>query len=86
MVSDKVYNLCRSPQSVSAELAKNPKEPPGEIVDRLFGSTQEHATTKSQDASAGGGEADLDRVFDCGNWGATKPSELFLKVCPSFPT
>lgn len=36
MVAQNVYDLCRSNVSVSAELAKNPTEPPGEVAKRLF--------------------------------------------------
>lgn len=81
MISDQVYDFCRSPTSVSSELAKNPAEAPGDIAKRLYGSIAKSAANGATSAANGHGEPDLERAFDCGKWGSTRPSDLFLKVC-----
>jgi hypothetical protein len=81
MISDKVYNLCRSAGSVSSELAKNPEEAPWKIAKHLYGSTGEDSTGKTLEIPAEYNPDDLERALECGNWGQTRPSSLFLKVC-----
>jgi hypothetical protein len=81
MIPDHVYNICQSKITVSSELAKNPTQPPGEILRRLFphstvsGRIDDHLKPKPVSASE-----DLEKAYQCGDWGKTRPSDLFLKV------
>ncbi|KAI9847238.1 MAG: hypothetical protein M1838_000974 [Thelocarpon superellum] len=82
MISDKLYQLCRAEETVSGELAKDPTQAPGAVVKRLY---HENISTPnlSESASAGRPSAtadDLQRAFECGKWGSTRPSELFLRI------
>jgi hypothetical protein len=81
MISDKLYQFAVSDKSVSSELAENPNQSPGEIVNRLFKHKQE-ATGDNPElpTRADGEEANLQRALECGNWGGQRPSNLFLKV------
>jgi hypothetical protein len=83
MISDKVYKLCTSKESVSALLAADPNLSPEDAWKKLYGShaadgkdNRATATDRRDQATP----ADLQRAFECGNWGPTKPSELFLRV------
>jgi hypothetical protein len=83
MISDKVYKLCTSPESVSSLLAQDPSLTPGEAWKKLYGHhaagekgsksiAREHRDTITPE--------DLKRAAECGKWGPTQPSELFLRV------
>jgi hypothetical protein len=81
MISNKVYNLCRSDKSISSELAKDPTNAPGEVSRKLFGSDAlDHDEAKPFKDTKPGSE-DTGRAFECGKWGNTRPSDLFLKAC-----
>jgi hypothetical protein len=80
MISDKVYRLCHQDKTVSSELAKDPSQSPAKLFHKLY---HEHKlkekpieTKKSTDDR----QDDLQRAYECGNWGTAKPSNLFLKV------
>lgn len=83
MISDKVYKLCTSPESVSSLLAKDPSLAPGEAWKKLYG---HHAAGEKESKSTARAHRDeitpedLKRVAECGKWGSTQPSELFLRV------
>jgi hypothetical protein len=66
---------------VTSELAKNPKESPGEIAHTLYSHLRhEGIGDKSQLLSKQSGLiADLQTVLECGKWGDQHPSDLFLK-------
>lgn len=79
MVSDRVHELCTSKQSVSALLAQDPTIAPGDAWKTLYGNLPSEAGsagTEREDSTPD----DLKRVAECGNWGPTQPSELFLKA------
>lgn len=83
MISDKVYKLCTSKESVSALLAADPSLAPGDAWKKLYGhhaagEKESKATAKERRDQAT--PEDLQRALECGNWGPTKPSELFLRV------
>ncbi len=81
MISEKVYKLCTSDKSISAELAKDPTQAPGEVSKTLFGSDAlDHDEVKPPKEAKAGTE-DLERAYQCGKWGNTRPSDLFLKAC-----
>lgn len=86
VVSDRIYELCNSTESVSAMLAKDPTMAPGDAWKKLYG---HHVGKDSGSHSAGGSgerrtvEEALEKAARCGKWGPTQPSELFLRVRPS---
>ncbi|OCK73767.1 hypothetical protein K432DRAFT_410420 [Lepidopterella palustris CBS 459.81] len=80
-ISDKVYNLCRNTSSVSAEYARDPTQAPGKIVSRLFGSEGISVLeSKPARVRAPATDEDLERAYQCGKFGNTRPSELFLRA------
>lgn len=80
-ISDKVYNLCRAEATVSSEYARDPTQAPGEIAARLYGSegvsVVEGKPPKSRTPASA---EELERAYQCGRFGKTRPSELFLRV------
>jgi hypothetical protein len=81
MISDKLYQYAVSDKNVSSELAENPNQSPGEIVNRLFKRKHEATGDNPEPPTREEGEeADLQRALKCGNWGGQRPSNLFLKV------
>lgn len=81
MISDKLYQFALSDKSVSSELAENPDQSPGEIVNRLFKHKQEATgDNPERPTREDSEEANLQRALDCGNWEGQRPSNLFLKV------
>jgi hypothetical protein len=83
MISDKVYKLCTSVESVSSLLAKDPTLTPGEAWKKLYGQYEAGGKESKSTARAHRDEItpeDLKRAAECGKWGPTQPSELFLRV------
>jgi len=87
MISDKVYKLCTSNESVSSLLAKDPAVAPGEAWKKLYGC---HAGVEKESKATARAHRDnptaedLKRALECGNWGPTEPSELFLRASNTF--
>ncbi|KAG9242849.1 iq calmodulin-binding motif protein [Calycina marina] len=83
MISDKVYQLCNGTETVSSLLAVDPELPPGEAWKKLYGGhaaghkASEAVARDHRDKHA---PEDLKRARDCGKWGTTEPSELFLQL------
>lgn len=75
MVSNFVYDLCHEQETVSSRLANDPDDAPGVIAKDLLGKRQLPQSDASNQASY-----NLQRAFECGNWGSSRPSDLFLKV------
>jgi len=83
MISDKVYKLCTSSESVSSLLAKDPTLAPGEAWKKLYSHYDAEEKESKSTARTHRDEitpSDLKRAAECGKWGPTQPSELFLKV------
>ena len=80
MVSQHIWDLCHGKETVSSLLAKDPCKPPHEIASSLYtgdlAGLKEHARFKRVVPTA----EDLERALQCGNWGPSKPGDLFLKV------
>lgn len=79
--SDKLCHLFTSSESVSSVLAADPSMSPGDAWHKLYGShlgkrsgphSVEHAGKHVPSAHA------LRKVAECGHWGPTQPSDLFL--------
>lgn len=83
MISDRVYKLCTSPGNVSSLLAEDPSLTPGEAWKKLYGG---HAAEGKVESAVAGDSRDivtredLKRTAECGKWGPTQPSELFLQA------
>lgn len=82
-ISNEFYNLFVSPESVSSVLAQDPTTSPGDAWQKLY---KHHVGKPSGPASihqAGKQiptEDNLKKAAECGHWGPTQPSDLFLKV------
>ncbi|KAF2428760.1 phospholipase D/nuclease [Tothia fuscella] len=80
-ISDKVYNWCTSDISISSVLARNPHQPPGEAAKSLYGSAGISISEKKPSVERKPATPeDLERAYQCGKFGPTRPSELFLRV------
>lgn len=80
MIPRNVYELCRGDLSVSSELAKNSTLSPHDACKKLFGvDADDQKVTKKVETSKESPE-DLEQAFQCGKWGKTRPSDLFLRV------
>ncbi|KAF3391440.1 hypothetical protein F1880_007432 [Penicillium rolfsii] len=89
MVTDRIYNWCKQPDTVTSELAKDPSQSPWKVFKDLY-ETHDHilplkksvdsGTTSSDEVSPALEKDELQKALSCGNWGSSVPSELFLKV------
>ncbi|BCS24462.1 IQ calmodulin-binding motif protein [Aspergillus puulaauensis] len=80
MVSWNVHNLCHGDRTVSSELAGDPTLAPYKLFKELYESKD---TDKSPDLASDEDDAksdELERVKECGNWGDSEPSTLFLRI------
>jgi hypothetical protein len=83
MISEKVHKLCTGKESVSSMLAADPMMAPEDAWKALYGKHEAGKDVSASTAKAHRDKVtpeDLKRAFECGNWGPTKPSELFLRV------
>lgn len=82
-VSDELFKLVTSPESVSSLLAQDPSLSPGRAWQKLYGDYDGKPGSSHSNHEAGGSlapEDALKRAAECGHWGPTQPSELFLSV------
>ncbi|KAK7190264.1 hypothetical protein DPSP01_006791 [Paraphaeosphaeria sporulosa] len=79
-ITDKILAFCREPRSVSSEYAKDPTKPPGHYADQLYGK-ERTAVTKQQPPHLRKppSKEEILRARQCGNWGDSEPSDLFLQ-------
>ncbi|KAL4723485.1 hypothetical protein ACLX1H_009120 [Fusarium chlamydosporum] len=87
MVSQHVYDLCQATETVSSALAKDPSQSPGDIIKKLYGhhehglhhnkSVNNHTLPPSPPNEA---ISAVETAFQCGHWGSTVPSQLFLQA------
>ncbi|KAK4144606.1 uncharacterized protein C8A04DRAFT_11437 [Dichotomopilus funicola] len=83
-LNDHTIRLCTSDESVSSLVARNPDLAPGDAWKKLHGDDawkhlegrgrHEDKFDDSED------KTELSRTAECGKWGPTKPSELFLRI------
>lgn len=78
-ISDKIYRFCTTPASVSSELAKNPSEEPTHFAGKLYVAEHLAITEHKSHSRLPASPAELQRARECGNWGNSEPSELFLQ-------
>jgi hypothetical protein len=82
-ISEQLYELCTSTESVSAVLARDPTLTPEQAWKKLYGKYEgKHAAKKLLHGEAPSLTAEqvLAQTAECGKWGPTRPSELFLRV------
>ncbi|KAL1884518.1 hypothetical protein Plec18167_002108 [Paecilomyces lecythidis] len=80
-VPPRVYDLCHSNKNVTSELEEHPTESPGHIAHKLF----QHDEAIKEDIAGpikdvGDKDDALERAYECGIWGSSRPSDLFLKI------
>ncbi|KAL2008576.1 hypothetical protein VTN00DRAFT_6770 [Thermoascus crustaceus] len=80
MLAQEVYEICRSDKSVSSELAKDPQQPPRKIIHRLYLDKKAEDIPSNAVAEVGEKQNDLRKAYECGNWGPSRPSDLFLRI------
>lgn len=77
----RIEKLCRDAASVSSKYAEEPDKSPGEIAEHLYGSSHlGTVTARASNAGTTRSLEDLEWARRCGNFGDTKPSELFLRA------
>lgn len=80
MVSQKVFDFCQGKTTISSELARDPTLAPGHVAKKLYGTdVADHAEAKHFKEPRATAE-DLEKAYQCGKWGSTRPSEQFLRV------
>ena len=73
-----ILKLCASKESVSSLVAADPTLAGGDAWQTLYGKYRH--TKDGHDTAATTHVDDIVRAAQCGKWGPTKPSDLFLKV------
>jgi hypothetical protein len=80
-ISNRVHQWCTSDDSVSAQLAKKPDLAPSDASESLYGSEGISISEKKPPKERVPATAeDLERAYQCGKFGPTRPSELFLRI------
>ncbi|KAI1656794.1 hypothetical protein F4813DRAFT_381352 [Daldinia decipiens] len=82
-ISEHLYELCLSSESVSSTLARYLTLTPGEVWKKLFDCHDHDHGFKGDVRDIGKGSLnpkELERARACGKWGTEKPSDLFLRV------
>ncbi|KAL7628972.1 hypothetical protein AAE478_000490 [Parahypoxylon ruwenzoriense] len=81
-ISERLFKLCQSSDSVSSLLARDPSLAPGEAWKKLFG--HHECCGNGRDIHDIGkvpvSPEELRRARACGKWGPQEPSELFLRI------
>ncbi|KAI0433610.1 hypothetical protein F5Y09DRAFT_52337 [Xylaria sp. FL1042] len=82
-ITNRLYDWCRSEDSVSSVLAANPNSTPKEIWRKLFHDDDRRKSGeeyKSKAEITPIQDEELQRARMCGKWGSREPSELFTKL------
>jgi hypothetical protein len=78
-ISDQIFKLCTDPTSVSSLYAHDADQPPEHYAKVLYGDEHYAITERSPPHQRSEPtREDLERARQCGNWGNTQPSDLFL--------
>lgn len=78
-ISQRVVNFCRSSTSVSSRLAQNPSLSPGTVIKELFNHSSSDEGFNDSNDHVDDTDA-LETAYHCGKWGASRPSDLFLRA------
>ncbi|KAI0116887.1 hypothetical protein F4814DRAFT_265862 [Daldinia grandis] len=82
-ISEDLYELCLSSESVSSALARDLTLTPGEAWKKLFACHDHNHGSKGDVRDIGKGflsPKELERAQACGKWGTQEPSDLFLRI------
>ncbi|KAI2777086.1 hypothetical protein F4815DRAFT_502595 [Daldinia loculata] len=82
-ISEHLYELCLSSESVSSALARDLTLTPGEAWKKLFDCYDHDHGSKGDVRDVGKGSLspeELERARACGKWGTKKPSDFFLRI------
>lgn len=81
MVSAKLYELCTSRSSITAELCKSPREAPGDIARRLYDTDHLRIVdTPIPKTHQRASPEELQRALQCGDFNGRQPGELFSRA------
>ncbi|KAL8714381.1 MAG: hypothetical protein Q9220_001714 [cf. Caloplaca sp. 1 TL-2023] len=80
MISQKIFDLCQSSETVSRKIAEDPKQSPGHVFKDLYHKHSVAHAGASSNEGRNPQEYDLERAYQCGQWGQSRPSDLFLKT------
>ncbi|GAA5960569.1 hypothetical protein JCM21900_002846 [Sporobolomyces salmonicolor] len=86
MLPDSVLTHCKSPETVTTRLGQSPEGTPvHDVAEKLFmlptlTKLAHKLKLKSEVKLSDPTGEDLDQACDCGKFGGTRPSELFLKI------
>lgn len=79
-ITDKILGFCRESRSVSSEYAHDHTKPPGHYAEQLYGKEQKDVTEQRPPHMRKPlSQEEILRARQCGNWGISEPSELFLQ-------
>ncbi|AEO60930.1 hypothetical protein MYCTH_2310682 [Thermothelomyces thermophilus ATCC 42464] len=88
-ISEQIVRLCTSSESVSSLLARDATLSPGDAWEKLYGHRATRSAAKSKQEVGDGNDKSsweltehdrLKRAAECGKWGPTRPSDLFLAI------
>ncbi|KAI1310436.1 hypothetical protein F5Y03DRAFT_39514 [Xylaria venustula] len=82
-ITDRLFNWCRSDESVSSLLAANPASTPKDMWRKLLHDDELQKNGKqykSNTETGPVGEEELRRARLCGKWGLQEPSDLFTRL------
>jgi len=82
-ISDRLYDMCQSEESVSSLMAADEELTPADAWLKLIQSRHSAKnSTESVQSTQKDSKSDqaLDRARACGKWGPAEPSDLFLRV------
>jgi hypothetical protein len=92
-LSEKVLKWATSTPSVTSVLEKDPSKSPGAAAKELFGHDISLGDSKSSSSNASNASSpnaalqhahatddEIEKARQCGNWGESQPSELFLRM------
>ncbi|KAI1096053.1 IQ calmodulin-binding motif protein [Rostrohypoxylon terebratum] len=86
-ISEHVYELCNSSESVSSILAQDPSSSPGEAWKRViehYGHRPKSPKSPKGDIRDIGlgaiGPQEIEKTRNCGKWGSQQPSDLFIRM------
>ena len=80
MVSEHVVKLCQATETVSSAVGKNPAESPGNIIKQLYGHYKKDLHSHLDEHQPALSPDGLETVRQCGRWGTSQPSPLFLQA------
>lgn len=78
-ISDEIYQYCTGPSNVTSALAEDPSQEPADLVKKLYGTERLAITKRKAHLHQPATPEELQRARECGRWGNSHPSDLFLR-------